>query len=205
MSGGKDCTIRLWDIRSGKACLRLFDRDNSSKSSKLSKAVKKNPVAHKSQIVSLKFTQDGLWLVSLGFDGKLMVWNSSTGENKKVKFRSVGFYTDTKNQIQMSISSKTYPDLLYVPSRSYVFVYQLTTGKLVNVLDEHFSSVRGVVYNPTSMNLYSYGKDRNFVIWIPKMLLPSKKTDNDDDNQTFIQEEENVNSLFEDNWSSDED
>ena len=185
VSGGRDHTIRLWDIRSGRSCLRILNMMGLSSpisESKSKKHAKKVPEAHKSRITSLCFTNDGLWLISFGFDGKLKVWNSTTGDCLNVKFGCV--FTGIKTRVNLCISQMTYPDLVYVPSKSFVFVYEVFSGALVNILKGHFSDVHGVIFNPKNSQLYTYANDRNFITWIPRIFKSKKNDENDELNNS---------------------
>ena len=207
VSGGKDQTVKMWDVRSAKSCLLALDMDGDSSgdNKRSKKRMKKTPVAHKSRITSLCFTSDGLWLLTFSYDGDLKLWNSTTGENMKVCYGET--YTELKCTIQIAVSA-TYPDLVFVPCKSRVVTYNVKSGEMVNVLEGHFSNVHGVVYNPMSMNLYSYGADRNFITWTPKKLLTSDLSDEEEEEESssLIKPPTSTRqNVTQDAWSSDED
>lgn len=207
VSGGTDHTVRMWDVRAGRAYLMALDMETSSRKSQLKKKVKRIPHAHKSRVTSLCFTHDGLWLLSFSYYGDLRLWNSTTGENMNVNYGAT--YTDIKKNIKMAVSHCTYPDLVFVPSQSKVVVHEILSGKMVNVLEGHFSSVLGVVYNPTSMNLCSFGLDRNFITWMPMKLLSSGLIDEEEEDELAIDTVTGSTrparqQMTQDTWSSDE-
>ncbi|XP_053644254.1 DNA excision repair protein ERCC-8 isoform X2 [Cherax quadricarinatus] len=210
VSGGKDQTVRMWDVRAGRACLMALDMENSlCKTTKFKKRSKNVPQAHKSCITSLCFTHDGMWLLSFGYDGHLKLWNSTTGDNMEVKYEEA--YTELKKTIHMAISYCTYPDLVFIPCREEILVFDLLSGRLLNVLQGHFLSVLGVVYNPVSMDLYSFGIDHNFITWTPKKLLKSCLS-NEENKETvkIARVKKNTrqrvkHEVTQDAWSSDED
>lgn len=210
VSGGRDYTVRMWDVRAGRAYLMALDMENSSHSARLKKRAKRIPQAHKSRVTSLCFTYDGLWLLSFSYYGDLRLWNSTTGENMNVNYGET--YTDIKKNVKMAVSHCTYPDLVFIPSKSKVVVYEILSGKMVNVLGGHFSTVLGVVYNPSNMNLCSFGLDRNFITWMPERLLSSDLTDEEEEDEHTTDAATNNSStqprrqqITQDDWSSDED
>lgn len=211
VSGGRDHTVRMWDVRAGRACLRVLGMDNSpSESSRFKKKMKKIPEAHKSRVTSLCFTNDGSWLLSFSYDGDLKLWNTDTGKNMNIDYGET--YTELKRNLRMAVSYCTYPDLVFIPCKSKIVVYEILTGKMVNVLKGHFSSVLGVVYNPLTMNLHSFGTDRSFITWIPKKLMMSDLSDEEEEEETTITSRKTSSSTqttkrqaTQDAWSSDED
>ena len=61
VSGSKDCTIRLWDIETGKAALKPIE-------------------GHRGYVQSLAFSPDGKYIVSGLSDGTVQLWNAKNGE-----------------------------------------------------------------------------------------------------------------------------
>ncbi|XP_068207703.1 DNA excision repair protein ERCC-8-like [Palaemon carinicauda] len=207
VSGGKDQAVKMWDVRSAKACIMALDmNDNSTLEKKnAKKRLKKSPIAHRSRITSLCFTTDGLWLLTFSYDGDLKLWNSSTGENMNVFYGET--HTDLKRPMRIAVSSYTHPDLVFVPSKSRIVTYNVLSGDMVNVLQGHFSTVYGVLFNPMSMNVYSYGGDRNFITWTPNKLLESELSDEEEEElpPVYPKQQPTRTRVTQDNWSSDED
>lgn len=187
-SGGRDQTIKLWDVRAGRAHLMDLDIENRTETPHRKKRAKRTPVAHKNRVTSLCFTTDGLWLLSFSYDNDLRLWNSASGENMMVDYGET--YTELKRPLRMSVTTNTYPDLVFIPSESKILVYEIFSGKMVNVLRGHFSTVLGAVYNPSSMDLYSFGTDRNFITWTPKRLLTSDLPEEEEEEEEEEDEEE---------------
>lgn len=58
-SGGFDCTVRIWDVKSGR-CVRAID-------------------AHSEPVTSVHFIRDGSIIVSGSHDGTCKIWDAGTG------------------------------------------------------------------------------------------------------------------------------
>jgi DNA excision repair protein ERCC-8 len=82
-SGGSDGTVRLWDVRRGKACLASLDQHNTASREKGGWLNRMNR-AHDGVVNGLEFTADGLHLVSIGHDDKMRVWDLESGLNTLV-------------------------------------------------------------------------------------------------------------------------
>jgi DNA excision repair protein ERCC-8 len=82
-SGGSDGTVRLWDVRRGKACLASLDQHNTASREKGGWLTSTNR-AHGGVVNGLEFTSDGLHLVSIGHDEKMLVWDLESGLNTLV-------------------------------------------------------------------------------------------------------------------------
>ena len=75
--------MRLWDVRRGKANLASMDQHNTASRENGKWLVKTNR-AHDGTVNGLRFTGDGQYLVSLGHDEKMRVWDLETGLNTLV-------------------------------------------------------------------------------------------------------------------------
>lgn len=87
-SGGSDGTVRLWDVRRGKACLASLDQHNSA-TRENGKWLNTANRAHDGVVNGIEFTGDGLFLVSMGHDEKMRVWDLETGQNTLVRIYKV--------------------------------------------------------------------------------------------------------------------
>jgi DNA excision repair protein ERCC-8 len=132
-SGGSDGTIRLWDVRRGKACLASLDQHNTATREKGGWLNLTNK-AHDGLVNGLEFTADGLNLLSLGHDEKMRVWDLESGMNTLVSFGPV-----IRNQHRMEVTPYiTPPDtclrpLVYLPSDDgEILCFELYTGQLVS-------------------------------------------------------------------------
>lgn len=200
LSSGQDHTVRMWDVRASRAFLMALDPDTHASEGhrKVSKRMKKVPQAHKSQVVSLSFTHDGLWILTFDCTGKLKLWDSSTGKKKDVNYG--GFPHQCKRSVRMAVTPSMYPDLVFLPSKDQVCVLEIFTGHVVNVLERHFAPLYGVIYNPSTMHLYTFSSDHNFITWIPKRFGPKHWEESYTDEPGPNKRKR----VTQDNWSSDE-
>lgn len=193
-------------MRASRAFIMALDPGNRDTDihRKVSKKVKRIPQAHKSQVVSLCFTHDGLWLLTFDCSGKLKLWNSSTGKKMDVSYGEM--FTDSRRNLRMAVTPSMYPDLAFLPCKSKVLVIEILTGRLVNVLSGHFSTVFGALYNPSSMNLYTFGNDHNFITWVPKVLESQEcEEEGEEDAASLVPKLSKRKRVMQDSWSSDED
>lgn len=203
VSSGRDRTVRMWDVRASQAFFMALDASHhAGENYRKVKKMKRIPQAHKGQVVSFCFTHDGLWLLTFGHDGELKLWNSSTGKKMDVKYGTM--LIDSRRNLRMAVTPSMYPDLVFLPCKSKVLVLEILTGRLVNVMSGHFSTVFGALYNPSSMNLYTFGNDRNFITWTPK-IFEGNEFEEEENRTSNVPELSKRYRATQDNWSSDED
>ncbi|GIY04002.1 DNA excision repair protein ERCC-8, partial [Caerostris extrusa] len=156
-TGCLDGRILLWDIRSANGYLTALDQ--YSISSNKSDLVK----AHNGCIKCMNFTDDGLYLVSLGAD-QLRLWDVVLHKNTLVNFGRVDNFNA---QLKMDISYVSSLPFLFVPNSSSISVYDLFSGIEVKSLSAHFHSVTSCVFRSSTCQLYSAGHDQNILLWTP--------------------------------------
>ncbi|KAI9254386.1 excision repaiross-complementing rodent repair deficiency, complementation group 8 [Helicostylum pulchrum] len=186
-SGGNDHTIRVWDIRRASSCLMSLDKDNAPD------PLADTNTAHGKGVNGLSLTNDGRYLVSLGLDEKIRLWDTETGHNTLVNYGS-----NWRNQFQLSIEPTisgpdVWPPLLYVPSDDRkILIYRLLDGVLVRKLKGHYGRVSCIEKREAYQEFYSGSSASEILSWEPPM-----QDDGDDD---WIKAAEEV-----DAWSESED
>ncbi|CAO3663371.1 unnamed protein product [Rhizopus microsporus] len=167
-SGGSDGTIRVWDIRKASSCLMSLDQNN---------AVDQNPLgetnsAHGRGINGLTVTDDGRFLVSLGLDEKIRLWNTQSGHNTFVNYGS-SWRNRFKLCLQPALSSPdVWPPLLYIPSDDrQVLVYRLIDGMLVKRLKGAYGRVTSVENRVSHQQLYSGSNAGDLLVWEPPAMI----------------------------------
>ncbi|KAL3869598.1 hypothetical protein ACJMK2_042266 [Sinanodonta woodiana] len=159
-SGSADSKIFFWDIRRAKGPLLAFDQHNGENVGDPGKT------SHLGLINGMKFTSDGLHLLSTGTDDRIRLWNTTTGKNTLINYRKTK--NDWKRAIELGITVNCSPDLIFIPNVCSIEVYNLFSGEHVQTLRGHYAQVNCCIFHPHYQELYSAGTDRNIVVWIPR-------------------------------------
>ncbi|KAK6621675.1 hypothetical protein RUM44_001482 [Polyplax serrata] len=186
-TGGIDKCIFLWDIRSSNSCLKILDKHNKNDN---------KGTSHSGYVNGLKFTSDGLFLVSIGTDNKMRLWETLHGCYKKQN--CIQIKNEVKRNIQFAVTNNSKPSLVYIPSEGNIFVVEMLSGALINILNGHFHLVNCCYYRHMYQELYSGGNDRNILMWTAA---------NEIQEERFSNENKQIKSpilRYEDTWSSDE-
>ncbi|XP_063396376.1 DNA excision repair protein ERCC-8-like [Mytilus trossulus] len=203
-SGGADNRVLLWDVRSAKGAMKVLDQYNG-------KAPSDNTTgntAHHGAINGLTFTSDGLHLISYGTDNCIRLWDANSGKNCLINYGNVP--NDTKKLVQLSVSNGCSPDVLFIPNRSNIDMFDVYSGEKIDRLKGHYNSVNCCKFHSPTQDVYSGGNDRNILIWTPD-------TDSSYDDHLKTQSELHIKensadkvrsarpTVMIDTWSSDED
>ncbi|XP_026526304.1 DNA excision repair protein ERCC-8 [Notechis scutatus] len=192
-TGSADSRVKLWDVRRASACLFTLDPHNGEKSKAASEAIN---TAHNGRVNGLCFTSDGLYLLTIGTDDRMRLWNSSTGENTLVNYGKVS--NESKKGLRFTVSRGCSSEFAFVPCSSTVAVYTIYSGDLITTLKGHYSSVDCCVFQPNFQELYSSGRDGNILAWVPYLREPEP----DDTYSEKLPSKQCLNSAYEDAWSS---
>ncbi len=74
-SGSMDNRLLMWDVRAARSCLFSMDQYNGRNHADVEKTT-----AHNGNVHGLSFTADGLFLISVGTDCRMRLWNTETGK-----------------------------------------------------------------------------------------------------------------------------
>lgn len=126
--------------------------------------------AHGKGVNGLSVTKDGRYLVSLGLDEKIRLWDTQTGHNTFVNYGS-----NWRNKFQLSLEPTisgpdVWPPLLYIPSDDReILVYRLFDGVLIRRLKGHYGRVSCIEKRESYQEYYSGSSASEILIWEPPM------------------------------------
>ncbi|KAJ3674632.1 hypothetical protein LUZ60_005248 [Juncus effusus] len=187
ISGSFDCTLRIWELKSGK-CLNVIQ-------------------AHDAPVTSVHFIRDGSIIVSGSHDGSCKIWDSATGACLKTlieggkgpavsfckfspngKFilvatlddtlklcnlangKNLKIYTGHTNRVYCTTATFSVTAGKYIVSGSEdncVYIYDLQGMNVLQKLEGHNDVVISVSCHPTENKIASAGldNDRTVRIW----------------------------------------
>ncbi|ORZ15891.1 DNA excision repair protein ERCC-8 [Absidia repens] len=164
-SGGNDGAVRVWDIRRASACLMSLDQDNGVDRDPLAET---NSAHGNKGVNGLTLTSDGRYLVTLGMDEKIRLWDTTNGHNTFVNYGSY-WRNRFKSHLQAVVSdADVWPPLLFVPSDDQqVLVYSLLDGRLTKRLKGAYGRVTSVERRSSYQELYSGSNEGEILVWEP--------------------------------------
>ncbi len=176
-----DGRIILWDVRASNALECCFDylrTDLKKSSNNRSNRNGLNQVAHTSGILGCSFIQGGSYLISVGSDKVIRLWNVLNGTNTLVNFgrtsTNANLYEATVQLASTDLSEKNF---IFIPNGRSLSVYNAFDGELIATYKGHFDSLNCCLYNPVSNQVYTGSKDRNIITWSSKYgCMDEKKT-----------------------------
>jgi hypothetical protein len=165
-----DGKLLLWDIRSSKSCLMSFDslRCNLNSSKRISNEFNNlNNFAHEGSVLGITFTNNGNYLVSIGKDNHMRLWNVFNGLNTFVNFGKISLQ-NIIDKTNLQISTTEFNDnnnYIFIPNSKNITAFDMFSGNIKKVLKGHFDSTNCCLYNPNVNEIYSGSKDKNMLIW----------------------------------------
>lgn len=123
----------------------------------------------------MKFSSDGLFLISCGNDNTVHLWSTATGENMCVDYGRV--VNSLKKTLQFAVSDGCSSDLIFMPNEAIrgVDVFNMTSGNREYTLTGHYLSVNSCLFHPDRQELYTAASDRNILVWKPKLKTSNYK------------------------------
>ena len=141
-TGGEDAKVKLWNTSSG-FCFVTFTE-------------------HESSVTGVCFTPNGKVVLSSSLDGTVRAFDLA-------RYRNFKTFT-TPRPVQLScVSVDSSGDLIVAGGQDVfeIYLWSLTTGRLVDVLAGHEGPVAAVSFssNPTSSQLASVSWDKTLKVW----------------------------------------
>ena len=141
VTGGKDNTVRLWDLVTGKE-IQSFQ-------------------GHSGQITSVIFSPDNGQILSGSGDNTARLWDIASG--KEVE-RLKG-HTNFVSRLAFSPDGS---QILTGSKDDTARLWQRATGKQIHVLKGHLSNITSVCFSPDARRLLTASGDRTVVVWDAK-------------------------------------
>ena len=137
LSGGRDCSVRLWDLRTGKLLVTCDD-------------------AHPGWVLAVCFSPDGRRGYSGASDGRIVEWDLEAGKPQR-DFAQAGTCCD----LQASSDGQLYCAL----STGIVARWDLASGKRTAQLKGHRAAARAIALMPDARELLSASSDSTLLLW----------------------------------------
>lgn len=129
--------VKIWDIKTGDRLGTLS-----------------HPVA----VQTLAIRADGQLLATGSQDGKIWLWNPTTGK----PIRSLRGHTGAINSLTFAPDGET---LISASSDHTIRIWHLTTGKLIHTLSDHAAAVTAIAVEPQRQLLISGSADTTLKFW----------------------------------------
>ena len=139
LSGGKDATLRLWDVATGRE-LRKFE-------------------GHDDLVTSIAFSPDGKRALSGGIEGEVFLWDLE--KNKPLTEFTFGGAAKYIHHVTFAADGKR---ALVCADRS-VYVIDAASGKVVQTLQGHSNAVVSAAFSADGRHILSGGDDRTMRLW----------------------------------------
>lgn len=142
VSGGSDGAVRIWDIRKSASSLGVLDMDDAMgvagyDGKGTGARRRERGRAHAGAANGLAWTEDGNYLVSVGHDERMRVWNMTNGANTLANF-GPGLRNATKTSLYPLLPpshlSSPGQEIIYFPNQREVIGYDMHSGTVLNRL-----------------------------------------------------------------------
>lgn len=147
-AGGKDRTVRVWEIRTGRKVHTL--------------------AGHAGWVTSLAFNPDSTLLASASLDGRVKLWDNETG----LEARTLDAHSESVNAVAFSPDGRT---LATASNDATVKLWDVATGNNTLTLKGHAAEVNAVAFSPDGKTIASGGVDKKVKLWDATTGRPSRE------------------------------
>lgn len=150
LSAGMDAKVKIWDVHGGsnRKCLRTYE-------------------GHASAVRDLSFTSDGRRFVSCSYDRYLKLWDTETGE-------CLGAVTNRKLPYCCELHPTDEHVLLAGCSNKQIVQYDLRSGKVEQVYDQHLGAVNSITFCEEGRRFVTTADDKKMLVWEYGIPVPIK-------------------------------
>ena len=157
-SGGDDARVLLWDIRHTTAPLRELRSDSHR---------------HRAGGVSIRFTDDGQGLFSVGDDRRVYLWDCISGSPAMVHFQRLADESSLAGEgrgisggrVRREVAFTLFQDHILIPNKNTIGMFDMRNGEVQHMFHAHYGLVTGVASHPNRAELFSYGPDDGLLWW----------------------------------------
>ncbi|HEX7313870.1 MAG TPA: PQQ-binding-like beta-propeller repeat protein [Pyrinomonadaceae bacterium] len=137
-ASGKDRTVRVWEIRTGRKVRTL--------------------AGHAGWVTSLAFSPDARLLASASHDGGVKLWDNETG----LEERTLNAHTESVNAVAFSPDGKS---IATASNDATVKLWDVATGQTLKTFAGHAAEVNAVAFSPDGKTIASGGTDKTIKLW----------------------------------------
>jgi WD domain, G-beta repeat len=120
--------------------------------------------SHRGGLFRVRFSPDGVHIVTGASDARIRVWDAFTGHSLLESFESCSSATARLFEISSDSSS------LVSTVREGISTHVLAKGKLVSCLRGHFGTITALAVHPLREEVYSASREGEIFCWSPKSL-----------------------------------
>lgn len=163
-SGSSDCSIKIWHWETGL----------------LSSTIQGHQQSHNDRVTTVTFSPSGKWLAAALVDGKLKLWRVEQAaarivEPTTLNLLETGWLLRYSSMITSLAFTWNDKKLASASCDHTVRLWDVDTGRYVNMLDGHDAAVTAIHFSPDGKWLASASRDRTVRLWAGVPEQPRRK------------------------------
>jgi len=190
-SGGTDGTVRFWDIRKSSGSIGILDAEDSigitGTGEKAGGWGRQSAKAHQGAVNGITWTDDGAYIVSVGHDERMRVWDTATGANTLASFGPTLKNSHLSNLPLVTSPTSSVPPgkvVLFYPNEREILMFELREGRMMERLKIPGPAIAAVrsrtgernvknrttslVWRGPANGVYSGHSDGQIRAWLPR-------------------------------------